>query len=214
MKHRRLAELADEWWLAIEPMLPAGADRTFARKRIEEIRDSARKRVSPRQLQKQCEERAASCDRTIRLLRKKSDNDQAMDLVEQLAQFSAAEKAEAKTYSRVGRVKRPHFLQQCELLWLWQSLGGDLSITTPKKGEPYGPVILFFQAASQAVFGKAPKAFQIRNIVQRDFQRLNQHRLAGAGGLAAAATMIMAGAAHFAGTGGLGADAEVVKAKT
>ena len=140
-RSRRPTERANRWrWHDIEQILPAGADRDFARRKIEELR---RGKTSAQQRQKRCEDLADSYDRTIRLLLK-AEGDQAMAEIEQLTQRSAAEKAKAQIYAQVAKVKRPHFVQQCELLWLWQSLGGDLRITTPKEGDPYGPVIPFF----------------------------------------------------------------------
>jgi len=184
MKYRRPAELVDQWWPAVEMMLPVGADRDFVRRRIEQIRASIVEKTSPQRLRKQCEKDARHYDQTIRTLRK-IKNDQATAVIAQLAQLSAAEKKQAEIYRQIAKVKRPYFLHQCELLRLWQTLGGDLGITTPETGNPHGLVIPFFQAASRAVFGKAPAPYQIRNI-KREFQRIYKHsHLAGTGGLAA-----------------------------
>jgi hypothetical protein len=125
---------------------------------------------------------------------RKTESSQATASIEQLAQTSADEKAKAKTYAQIAKVKRPHFLKQCELLWLWKDLGGDLKIITPRKrgGEwpaPHGAVIPFFQAAAIRVFGKTPDARQIKDIV-RDFKRLYTIRLAGKGTLVVDAKVI------------------------
>jgi hypothetical protein len=195
MRYGPPAELAEQWWQAIEPTLPAGADRGFAHKRIEEIRASVVDKTSPQRLRKQCQEAAKHYDQAIRALRK-IKNDQAPAEIERITHLSAVEKERGEVYRQIAKVRRAHFLQQCELVWLWQSLGGDLSITTPDKGalDPRGAVIPFFQAASRAVFDKSPAAFRIRNLVQRDFRRLNEH--------------------HLTVTIGLRADTEVIKAKT
>jgi hypothetical protein len=163
--------------------LPAGANRANIRDRLEQI---AQAKSSPKQLTVQCEKIVWLCDNLARALLKMAaeidldglSSDETA-LSEQLTRRGDDARKQAATYRQIGKVERPHFLRQCELLWLSETIGGDLSITTPHKPRdeatwpsPRGPVIDYFQAAAKAVFGKTPTPGQIKVIVS-DYRHLN-----------------------------------------
>ena len=182
-----------EHWGEIEKTLPAAADRTYVLNRLEQI---AQARSSPAELAIQCEEIARLCNELARLVLKigaetvltSSAPNEA--LLEQLGQHGDAAKKQAATYHQIGKVRRPHFLRQCELLWLWEKVGGDLKIDTPRKPSdeatfppPIGPVIPYFQAAGKTVFGKSLSAWQIKAIVRYYRRRFIAAQLSGEGGM-------------------------------
>ena len=156
--------ITDEHWRNIEATLPATADRAHVRATLEQI---ARDKTPPGKLAAECEDRARTLDSAIAVLLKSGGD------IGQLAQQSDAAKKQAKVYRSIGAVKRPHFLRHCRILWLWQSSGGQLGISTPRgNAPPHGPVIAFFQAAAAAALGKTPSPGQIKSIVS-DWRNMN-----------------------------------------
>jgi hypothetical protein len=158
-------------WSDIEKTLPPTADRAQVRNRLEQI---AWVKSSPEEQAVQCEEIARQCDElAARMLPGEGA------FIEQLRQRGEAWKKLAARYRRVGKIDRPRFVLQCELLYLWEMIGGDLKITTPRRTKiwralhnttksppPRGSVIAYFQAAGKAVLGRALSDWQIRAIVQ------------------------------------------------
>jgi hypothetical protein len=179
---RRAPCINDAQWAAVEKTLPKAADRTHVRARLEQI---ARDKSTPKQRALEQEEIMRACDDLVRVL--KANPDEApSEFVAELIRRSANASEQAVIYRRI---RRPRFLRQCELLWLWQSVGGDLSYTTPRKNPgiedpefgiarpaawpaPVGDVIQFFQAAWEPVGGKAIGARQVKDILI-DYQHLN-----------------------------------------
>ena len=191
--------ITDAQWDDIEKTLPASAHRTSVRTRLEQI---AQTKSSPRERATQCDEIARLCNELSRALLKKAGEtdltglsfDDA-ELIEELGRRRDAAKKQAVVYRRI---KRPRFLRQCEILWLWQKVGGDLGIATPRKRRdevrspsPNGPVIPYFRAVAKAIFGKTPTPRQIKDIVS-DYRHLNfsAGELAGASKLVADAEII------------------------
>jgi hypothetical protein len=158
----------DVRWRDVKKILPAAADWAIFRNRLEQIEQA---KASPEQLAVQQEAIASQCD-NLRALLETQPNQQQVAFLEELTRHRDDARKQAAMYRRAGKVKRPHFVRQCELLWLWEGAGGDLGYSTPRKGPPKGPVIRYFQAASKAVFGKAPKPDQIKKIVI-EYQHLN-----------------------------------------
>ena len=161
--------ITDAQWQDIEKTLPASADRISVRTRLEQI---AQAKLSPEQLALQCDEVARQCEKLAQVLRK------GHAFIEQLSQCGDVAKQQAVFYRQIGKVPQPHFLRQCQLLYLWETIGGNLKITTPRRTEiwrathettksppPHGLVIQYFQAVAKAVFGKTPTPWQIKKIV-------------------------------------------------
>jgi hypothetical protein len=163
--------ITDAHWRDIERTLPATADRAYARTGLGQI---ARAKTSPVQLAAQCEEIARQCDEAASAL-------PGAAFTKQLEQTSHDAKKRAIIYREIEKVGRPRFMRQCQLLWLWETVGGELKVSTPrkrkrrtewrKKGEepdwppPTGPVIEYFQAATEAVFGETLGPVQIKKVV-------------------------------------------------
>lgn len=106
-------------------------------------------------------------------------------------QFQQEDKTLRNLAADLRKTKRPHFSRQCQILWLWERLGGRLSI------HERGPHVAFFREASAAVFGgtrKTPEPRQTQDIVS-EYRHLN-----------------FSGSPMSIG-GGLVANAEVIKAK-
>lgn len=199
---RALQTIADREWRAVEKTLPAGADLVHARNKLESI---ARARPSPKKLLAECEERARQCDKLVGALLKAPPSTEIQELVERLARQSETEKRQAETYWRISKNKRPHFLRQCEILWLWEICGGRIS------AHFRGPVVRYFQAASMVVFGKSPTGRQVKDII-RDFRRANSIELSGVGKLKVDATMMVSASTKLLGASELKADATVIPA--
>jgi hypothetical protein len=101
--------------------------------------------------------------------------DEGSALAEQLQQQVSLDDEEARIFREIARQRRPHrLLRQYEILKLWEDSGGETGYSTPRKPEEQatwpdstGPVIAYFQAAANVVFGKAPSASQTKSIVIR-----------------------------------------------
>jgi hypothetical protein len=168
--HRReIEKTLPDTFADLEP-----ADRADFWNKLEEIK---RAETPPEKLAAQCEEKARHLDELSRAL----PGGQA---IEQMKQLCDALRKMAATYYQISKLAEPHFLRQCQLLLLWETVGGGLGISTPRKrkyerlkeGEkarqpPHAPVIKYFQAAAKAVFGETPGPDQIKKI--RDNYRRN-----------------------------------------
>jgi hypothetical protein len=159
----------------IEKTLPGTTDWTEFWVRLENIADA---NTSPEQQVVQWQERARHCDELARIPKFRV----AEHLLRQFADYA---KKRAARYRQVGKIDRPRFVCQCLLLFLWQTIGGDLKITTPRRTKiwrashettksppPRGSVIAYFQAVGKAIFGRALGGWQIRKIVQ-EYKRLH-----------------------------------------
>ena len=99
-------------------------------------------------------------------------------LAEQLERQQQEEKNRADKLGRIAAQKQPkRFLQYCFLLDLWERAGGELGITTPYKRRdhrhsplPTGPVICYLQRVATEIWGKAPGAYQVKDI-KRQYRR-------------------------------------------
>lgn len=145
-----------------------------------------RTKILPEELAAQQETIARHCENLRNLLEAESNGlfevdppERPVVFLEELTRRGAIAKKRATTYRSAGKVDRPHFLRQCALLWLWETNGGDLGISTPRQSrdeatrpDPHGPVIDYFQAAAKVVFGDAPTPGRIKEIV-RDYRHLN-----------------------------------------
>jgi hypothetical protein len=106
------------------------------------------------------------------------------ELAEQLKRQQQQEKIRADNLARIAAQKQPkRFLQYCFLLDLWERAGGEVGITTPykKRGDRYsplptGPVIRYFQAVATAIWGKAPGAYQVKDIKRQYRRRFKRGR--------------------------------------
>jgi hypothetical protein len=161
-------------WSDIEKTLPATANRTQFQDRLEHI---AQANTSPEQQAFQWEEHARHSGELARI----SGN----PFAEQFRQFGDDAKKLAARYRQVGEIDRPRFVLYCELLYLWETIGGDLKITTPRRTRiwlaycdttksppPRGSVIAYFQAVGKAILGRALTGWQIKEIVQ-EYKRLD-----------------------------------------
>jgi hypothetical protein len=161
-------------WSDIEKTLPGTADRTEFRNRLAHI---AHANTSPEQEAVQWQEYARYYDKLARI--------PGNQVAEQLRQIGNDAKKLAARYRQVGKIDRPRYVLYWELLYLWETIGGDLKITTPcrtkiwlashdttKWPPPRGPVIAYFQAVRKAIFGRALSGWQIKEIVQ-EYKRLH-----------------------------------------
>jgi hypothetical protein len=159
--------ITDAQWCAIEATLPATADQVLVRETLERI---AHDRTPPGKLAAEYEDQVRGFNSGLAALRRSGTADTAV--VAELTQQREAAKKQARLYRSIGRVKRPHFLLHCRIIWLWLNSGGELAISTPRRKAPYGPVIPYFRAAAAATLGKTPSPYRVKNIVQT-FRRLN-----------------------------------------
>jgi hypothetical protein len=203
---RTTTSISDARWCDIERTIPATADKVYVRAELERI---AQTKMPPKQLADQQEAIARRCGDLRALLKAEpfqaEPREQRLAFLEELSRRGEAAKKQAAVYRRIGKVKRPHFASQCQLLWLYEQSGGDPhNYVEPHRREqefeweegrsperrgrdpPRAPVILYFQAAALAVFGKTPKSDHVKKVVIA-YNHLNfsaAEKMTGAGGMA------------------------------
>ena len=158
--------IADDQWCEIKKCLPENIDATPVRIELERI---ARDDTTPTERAKECEERARRSRHALGL------TEAGSTLAEELARQIGRADEQARIFRDVAKQRQPRkFLRQYEMLSLWESVGGHLGVSTPRKPEltarwpdPEGPVIAYFQAAAKAVFGKSPSASQAKQVLRR-----------------------------------------------
>jgi hypothetical protein len=182
--HTPTDKLSDEDWQVIKKHLPAGADQALARSELERI---MRDKATPKQKRLECLCLVEQLRPSINaLLKTGSEEDQAF--AKQLRQRVGKAEKEAEFYGHIPNDTK--FKRHCEIFRLYSRLGGDLGVSTGRneRGQyrrwrpPHGAVIEFFQAASLAVFSKAPKPDQVKKIIRRYRQLHFQYGAAHIGG--------------------------------
>jgi hypothetical protein len=167
-----MAPLTESQWAEVRATLPTGADEAWFRSELERIASDT---VPPRKQQQTHLYRARICRDLIRELRYLEHIKDKDAIAEQLQRQQQEEENRADKYRRVAAQKQPKkFMQYCFLLDLWVRAGGHLGITTPHKRRdarhnplPTGPVIRYLQTVATAIWGKAPGAYQIKDIKRR-----------------------------------------------
>ena len=189
----------------LERTLPPGTDLAHVLAELERIKGD---RTPPRQRMNEALDDARLCRNFDRALPKFGFIHDRNALAEQLRGQIRWFDEQAKLFEHIAAQKSPRrFLRQCEILWVWDRVRGDFGISSPRKkrlggefprlgtkwAKPSGPVITYFMAAAMIVFGKAPGAHQIKDIVQ-DYKHLNFSAATGgwSGKLAVDATVIQA----------------------
>jgi hypothetical protein len=156
--------ITDDQWCEIKKLLPKNIDGV--RNELERI---ACDDTTPTERAKVCEERARLSRHALGRFETGST------LAEELARQIRRDDEQAKIFRQVAKQRQPRkFLRQYEILSLWESVGGHLGVSTPRKPEltarwpdPEGPVIAYFQIAAKAVFGKSPSASQAKQVLRR-----------------------------------------------
>jgi hypothetical protein len=167
-----MARFTESQWEAVRATLPGAVDETWFRRELERI---ATDTVSPKKRERLYLDRARHCADLIRDLPSMEHIKDKGALLEQLKRQQKEDSNRAKLYGRIAAQKRPiRFLRQCEILQLWERAGGDLGITTRRKKRndphhppPTGVVIPYFRSAATTIWGRAPGAHQIKDIVRR-----------------------------------------------
>jgi hypothetical protein len=173
---RGLTELSHEQWQKIDAALKAhlpAANREYVRRELDRIINDW---GSPQQRRDKCLRQIAAFQDAL-LRSRLSEQDATL-----LKQLILQEQTNVEAFQRaINRRETAKFMRQCDVLMLWQSIGGSLSIATPRKrvGEhkrpkPYGPVVSFLQAVIEAFDGEALGADRIKQVVQR-YRRLKFH---------------------------------------
>jgi hypothetical protein len=159
-------------WASIRETLPSDVDETTFRGELERIAIGT---VSPKKQETVYFDRARLCADLIRELPGMEHIKDKGALLEQLKHQQQEDRNRAKIYGHIAAQKQPRrFLQQCEILQLWERAGGVVRITTPRRKRddehnplPRGAVIRYFQSVATAIWGRAPSAHQIKDIVRR-----------------------------------------------
>ena len=182
-------KLSDHVWRTVEKTLSASADRVLVRTELERI---ARDTATPRQRAEECDDRAQLCRNFSQVLAAMELIENKPALTEQLRRQINYETEQVEVFRRIAKEKQPRkFLRHCEILWLWEYVGGSRpATTTPKKRSettgwaPQGEVFPYFQAAAKVVFGKSPNADQIKKIIS-SYRHLNfsSQKMAGMGSM-------------------------------
>jgi hypothetical protein len=167
-----MARFTESQWAAVKATLPSGVDEAWFRGELERIASDT---SSPKRRERIYLDRARLCAQMSRELPGMEHIGDKDALSEQLKCQQREDSYRGKIYGHIAAQRQPRrFLQQCNVLQLWQHVGGALGINTPrrKKDDPHNPlptgaVIPYFQAAAMAVWGKAPSAHQIKKIVPR-----------------------------------------------
>jgi hypothetical protein len=164
---------------AVRATLPAEVDEGWFRSELERIAGDT---VPPGLRLQMHLKRAQTCGDLVRELPNLEHIKDKDAFSDQLQRQQEHEKRCAEFYRRIAAQKQPkRFLQYCFLLELWERAGRHLRIKTPYKKRddrhsprPTGPVIPYFQAVATAIWGKAPGAYQIKDIKRqylRTFKR-------------------------------------------
>ena len=147
----------DDWWGAIEKVLPSHIDRTRLRDELGRVR----------QMQ------AGPSPEQQRLLRKLEHD------LERAAAMLGPAAHDLKQACANARRRPQLFALQCGMLWAWDRAGGGLGVSTPYKSkdvaswpEPSGEVITFFQAAAKAILGKDVGAERAK-VIARLYRHMN-----------------------------------------
>jgi hypothetical protein len=164
--------LTESQWAKVRATLPNGVNETSFRSELDRIASDT---VPPKKQQRIHLKRSQVCTDLIRELPYLEHIKDKDGLAGQLERQQQEEKARSEIFQRIAAQKQPTlFLQYCFLLELWVRAGGHLRITTPykRRGDrhsplPTGPVIPYFQAVATAIWGKAPGAYQIKDITRR-----------------------------------------------
>jgi hypothetical protein len=139
--------------------------------KLEQIK---RAETPPEKLAAQCEEEVRRLDKLALLI--PGGDAAAMKRMNQLGDVL---RKRAATLRQIGKAGGLRFLRGCRLLWLWETVGGKLGVSTPRKrnherlkeGEksrsPHAPVIDYFQAVAEYVFGEPPGPEQIKKVAAR-----------------------------------------------
>jgi hypothetical protein len=159
-------------WAAVRATLPSGVHETSFRGELERI---AIGMVWPKKQERIHLDRARRCTVLIGDLPGMEHIKDKGALLEQLKRQLQEDRNRAKIYGHMAAQKQPRrFLQQCEILQLWERAGGVVRITTPRRKRddhrnplPRGAVIQYFQSVATAIWGRAPSAHQIKDIVRR-----------------------------------------------
>jgi hypothetical protein len=165
-QRREIAKTLPDAFAALAP-----ADQADFWNKLEQIK---RAETPPKKLAAQCEEKARQLYDAPPLPAGH------VAVIEQSKQLGDDWRKLAVTYRQIDKAGGSRFLRQCQLLWLWETVGGELGITTPRKrkyerlkeGEkerrsPHAPVIEYFQATAEDFFGETPGPEQIKKVVAR-----------------------------------------------
>jgi hypothetical protein len=172
---RTPAPLTESQWAAVRATLPTATDEARFRSELERIASDT---VPPSKRQWIHFKRAQACADLIRELPYLEHIKDKDALAEQLKRQQQEENNRADELRRIAAQKQPkRFLRYRFLLDLWERGGGHLRIKTPYKRRdhrhsplPTGPVICYLQAVATAIWGKAPGAYQVKDI-KRQYQR-------------------------------------------
>jgi len=213
-----MARFTERQWEAVRGTLPSGVDETLFRRELERI---ALDTTSPKKQEQLYLDSARLCAEFIRRLPSMEEIRDQDELREQLKRQQQSDSYRAKIYGHIAAQKQPRrFLKQCEILQLWDGVGGCLRITAPPKKrddyhtpQPTGAVIPYFQAVAAPIWGRTPGAHQIRYIVQRYHRtfRPGSTLIASSTQLSVVATSVKQGSTHIASSTQLRAGATSVK---
>jgi hypothetical protein len=167
-----MARFTESQWEAVRVTLPRGVDETRFRCALERIAIGT---SSPKRQERICFDRAQLCAALIRELPGMEHIKDKDALFEQLKRQKREDTNRGRIYGRIADQKQPNrFLQQCEILQLCEGAGGAVRVTTPRRRRddprarpPTGAVIAYFHAAARMICGKAPGAYQIKDICSR-----------------------------------------------
>lgn len=179
MSIRGPSPLTESQWAAVRATLPPGTNEAWFGSELERIASDT---VPP---SKRCQihlKRAQVCRDLIRELPYLEHIKDKDALAEQLERQQQDEKNCTDKFASIAKQKQPtKFLQYCFLLALWQDARGNLGITTPRKKRddrhsppPTGLVIDYLQAVATAIWGKAPRAYQVKFIKSQYLRRFKR----------------------------------------
>jgi hypothetical protein len=141
------------------------AERADFWNKLEQIK---RAETPPEKLAARCEEEVRRLDKLALVI---PGGDVAV--IEQINQLGDVLRKRAASCRQIDKAGGSRFLRGCQILWLWETVGGELGVSTPRelkmgeKRSPHGPVIAYFQAVAEYVFGETPGPDQIKKVVAR-----------------------------------------------
>lgn len=178
-------KLSEDDWKAIQKTMQPGMDEARVRSGLERLKAD---KSSPEERAAECEKRASCCRGFLYALPQMESIENQAALATQLRQQAAHDTGLAKCFREIAKDPDRQWLGYCEIIWLWESVGGTLTYESPKVRhetsagwDPQGPVIEYFLAAAKAVFNISRRPTSAKDIVIK-YKKRSPFRAATFGG--------------------------------
>jgi hypothetical protein len=175
--------LSDSEWSAIARILAPEIDAPVLRALLDDLK---RERRTPKEIEADLVSKIRNYEGFMRTLPDLPDQELHSHWKRWAASEIARLRKERIYYGKLTKSKDRHAhltAKKFGILRAWQVAGGELEISTPRKGSPRGAVIDYFAAAAPIIYGENPEPPTIKDIVQRYRKKHLFKKLSGVGTL-------------------------------